>query len=79
MATSIIGFSVETYLRFGPDMGFNGKNIVPLEDMTPRQRYETACDDFEDCVVYDDVKTFLSELNDELICSENYFFYEYSE
>ena len=79
MSTSIIGFNVDSYIRFESDMPFEGKNIVPLENMTPKQRYELALDDDEDAVIYDNISTFLQELNDGYINSESYFFYEYSE
>ena len=55
----IIGFSVDAYERF--TLRKDCKNIVPLEEMTPKQRYEVAIDDFEDCVVYDCVEDFLDD------------------
>lgn len=76
----IIGFSVDAYKRHNTDQLFldgDVKNIVPLEKMTSKQRYELALGDDEDTIIYDNIDSFLVDLNDGVVDSEGYFFYQY--
>lgn len=85
MATMILGFSVDCYSRFTPkskesiSMSEYKNPLVGLEDMTPRQRYELALVnvDDEDVRIYDCVEDFLSELNDDYVSNDNFYFYTY--
>lgn len=73
----VIGFSVDDYARFDGDGVY--KNIVPLEEMLPRQRYETALEDTDCCIIFDNAQTFVSDLNDECIDANGYWFYVYED
>lgn len=76
MATKVIGFDCDSYARYLKPFV---KNIVPLEEMTDKQRYETALEDNEDTVIWDDIDSFLTDLNDECISVNNMWFYKYEE
>ena len=76
MATKVIGFDCDSYARYLKSFV---KNIVPLEEMTDKQRYETALEDNEDTVIWDDIDSFLTDLNDECISVNNMWFYKYEE
>ena len=77
MATKVIGFDCDSYARYllKPFV----KNIVPLEEMTDKQRYETALEDNENTVIWDDIDSFLTDLNDECISVNNMWIYKYEE
>lgn len=84
MATKVIGFYCDSYARyakhFDENDGMTGiKNIVPLEEMTGKQRYETALEDNENAMIWDDIDSFLTDLNDECISTNNMWFYKYDE
>lgn len=76
MATKVIGFDCDSYARYLKPFV---KNIVPLEEMTDKQRYETALEDNEDTVIWDDIDSFLTDLNDECISVNNMWIYKYEE
>lgn len=76
MATKVIGFDCDSYARYLKPFV---KNIVPLEEMTDKQRYETALEDNEDTVIWNDIDSFLTDLNDECISVNNMWFYKYEE
>ena len=76
MATKVIGFYCDSYACYLKPFV---KNIVPLEEMTDKQRYETALEDNEDTVIWDDIDSFLTDLNDECISVNNMWFYKYEE
>ena len=80
----ILAFDVDTYAKDKGEFEFYGddndyKNIVALDDMTPKQRYETALADDENAMIYDDIDTFITDLNNDCISTETYFFYTYEE
>lgn len=79
MSTKIIGFKNYSYGRFSSVKdNENYKNIVPLDKMTPYQRYELALDDDdEDVIIWDSLEAFLTDLNDELVDVEEMWFYDY--
>lgn len=79
MATKIIGFSSDYYTRKTVNGIEYFKNIVPLDEMTPRQRYELALSDDENAMIWDDIDSFLTDLNDEYISVNNMWVYKYSE
>lgn len=58
----VLGFSVDDYER------------VSLDRMTDRQLNEMALDD-EGCVIYDTLFDFQGALNDDLVDTENMFWY----
>lgn len=78
----VLGFSIESYSRYGvngkveEDCGY--KNIVPLEDMTPQQRYETALADDIDVLIWDNVDALFQDMNDELVSTNDMWFYTYN-
>ena len=76
MATKVIGFDCDSYARYLKPFV---KNIVPLEEMTDKQRYETALEDNENTVIWDDIDSFLTNLNDECISVNNMWVYKYEE
>ena len=76
MATKVIGFDCDSYARYLKPFV---KNIVPLEEMTDKQRYETALEDNENTVIWDDIDSFLTDLNDECISVNNMWVYKYEE
>ena len=76
MATKVIGFDCDSYARYLKPFV---KNIVPLEEMTDKQRYETALEDNEDTVIWNDIDSFLTDLNDECISVNNMWVYKYEE
>ena len=76
MATKVIGFDCDSYARYLKPFV---KNIVPLEEMTDKQRYETALEDNEDTVIWNDIDSFLTDLNDECISVNNMWIYKYEE
>ena len=76
MATKVIGFDCDSYARYLKPFV---KNIVPLEEMTDKQRYETALEDNENTVIWDDIDSFLTDLNDECISVNNMWIYKYEE
>lgn len=73
MAT-IVGFNIDNYRRFSINHG-DYKNIVPLEEMTPEQKYELAVSD-EDSLIWDSIDSFLTDLNDGCVDTENMCFYK---
>ena len=78
---SILAFSVDSYAKEEIQLkdGFmEYKNLVALDDMSPKQLYETALDDEEYVVIYDDLQSFLNDINGGFISSEGYYFYQYS-
>ena len=76
MATKVIGFDCDSYARYLKPFV---KNIVPLEEMTDKQRYETALEDNENTVIWNDIDSFLTDLNDECISVNNMWIYKYEE
>ena len=76
MATKAIGFDCDSYARYLKPFV---KNIVPLEEMTDKQRYETALEDNENTVIWNDIDSFLTDLNDECISVNNMWIYKYEE
>lgn len=81
MATKVLAFDVDAYKHLESDAEFGEEynNIVPLEDMTPRQRYELALSDDENCLIYDTIDDFLDAMNNGLISEEYGWFYSYNE
>lgn len=79
MATKIIGFSSDYYTRESVNGIEYFKNIIPLDEMTPRQRYELALSDDENAIIWDDIDSFLTDLNDECISVNNMWVYKYNE
>lgn len=87
MATKILAFDADCYLRQGTLRNgdeFLGdlsefKNIVGLDDMTPKERYELALADDETAFIYDTIEEFTEALNDEWLESTNYWIYPYQE
>lgn len=79
MATKVIGFSSDYYTRKSVNGIEYFKNIVPLDEMTPRQRYELALSDDENAMIWDDIDSFLTDLNDEYISVNNMWVYKYNE
>ena len=80
MATKVIGFYCDSYARYPKHFIENDvKNIVPLEEMTDKQRYETALADNENAIIWDDIDSFLTDLNDECISVNNMWVYKYNE
>ena len=84
MATKVIGFDCDSYARYlKPFVENDGtsvfKNIVPLEEMTDKQRYEIALEDNENTVIWNDIDSFLTDLNDECISVNNMWIYKYEE
>lgn len=84
MATKVIGFYCDSYARYSKHFIENDgtsvfKNIVPLEEMTDKQRYETALEDNENTVIWNDIDSFLTDLNDECISVNNMWIYKYEE
>ena len=79
MATKIIGFSSDYYTRESVNGIEYFKNIIPLDEMTPRQRYELALSDDENAIIWDDIDSFLTDLNDECISVNNMCVYKYNE
>lgn len=80
MATKVIGFDCDSYARYPKHFIENDvKNIVPLDEMTDKQRYETALEDNENTVIWDDIDSFLTDLNDECISVNNMWIYKYEE
>ena len=79
MATKIIGFSSDYYTRETVNGIEYFKNIIPLDEMTPRQRYELALSDDENAIIWDDIDSFLTDLNDECISVNNMWVYKYNE
>ena len=76
MATKVIGFDCDSYARYLKPFV---KNIVPLDEMTDKQRYETALEDNENTVIWDDIDSFITHLNDECISVNNMWIYKYEE
>ena len=76
MATKVIGFDCDSYARYLKPFV---KNIVPLDEMTDKQRYETALEDNENTVIWDDIDSFITDLNDECISVNNMWIYKYEE
>ena len=80
MATKVIGFDCDSYARYPKHFIENDvKNIVPLDEMTDKQRYETALEDNENTVIWDDIDSFLTDLNDECISVNKMWIYKYEE
>lgn len=79
MATKIIGFSSDYYTRESVNGIEYFKNIIPLDEMTPRQRYELALSDDENAIIWDDIDSFLTDLNDVCISVNNMWVYKYNE
>lgn len=84
MATKVIGFNCDSYARYSKHFIENDgtsdfKNIVPLEEMTDKQRYETALEDNENAIIWDDIDSFLTDLNDECISVNYIWVYKYNE
>lgn len=79
MTTKIIGFSSDYYTRESVNGIEYFKNIIPLDEMTPRQRYELALSDDENAIIWDDIDSFLTDLNDECISVNNMWVYKYNE
>ena len=80
MATKVIGFYCDSYARYSKHFIENDvKNIVPLEEMTDKQRYEAAIEDNENAIIWDDIDSFLTDLNDECISVNNMWVYKYNE
>lgn len=79
MVTKIIGFSSDYYTRESVNGIEYFKNIIPLDEMTPRQRYELALSDDENAIIWDDIDSFLTDLNDECISVNNMWVYKYNE
>ena len=82
MATKVIGFNCDSYTRYLKHFVENDgisvfKNIVPLEEMTPKQRYELALSDDEDAFIWDNIDSFLTDLNDESASVSNMWVYSY--
>lgn len=61
--TSIVGFPID-YIE--------GRNY--LESLNAKALYELACEE-DTSVIYDSVDTFLKEMNDSLVDTENYYFF----
>lgn len=76
----VIGFNIESYSRYGVNNTIEDgyKNIVPLEKMTPQQRYETALADDEDTCIWDSVEALLQDMNDECVSTNDMWFYTYN-
>ena len=84
MATKVIGFNCDSYARYSKHFIENDgtsdfKNIVPLEEMTDKQRYETALEDNENAIIWEDIDSFLTDLNDECISVNFIWVYKYNE
>ena len=78
MVTKVIGFFCDSSTRYSSaDCGDEVKNIVPLEEMTPKQRYELALSDDEDAFIWDNIDSFLTDLNDESASVSNMWLYSY--
>lgn len=78
MSTKVIGFFCDSYARYSAaDCGDEVKNIVPLEEMTPKQRYELALSDDDDAFIWDNIDSFLTDLNDESASVSNMWVYSY--
>lgn len=58
----VVGFPCETY----------SKNV--LGSMTDHQKHEWALND-EDCVIYDSLNDFFNEMNDDLVDTENMYWF----
>lgn len=76
----ILAFSIDNYSRYGVngEVEEGYKNIVPLEDMTPQQRYETALNDEYDAMVWSSVDALLQDMNDECVSTNDMWFYTYN-
>lgn len=72
----ILGFDVDFYSRFDTN-DREYKNVVGLENLTPKERYELALIDSTDVRIWDSVDGFLNEINEGLVDTDGMFFYEY--
>lgn len=59
----VVGFSVDTYDR------------STIERLTDREKHEYTLEDIDETMSYDNVKAWFNDLNDDLIDTENYFWY----
>lgn len=71
----IIGFNLDVYGRYNG--GGSYKNLVPLDDMTPQQRYELALSDDENVSIWSDIESFLTDVNDDMVSLDEMWFYKY--
>lgn len=63
MKQKVLGFSVEEY------------NKKQLSYMSDRNKFETYLEDQDNVVCYDCVEDFFNELNDDMVDTENNFWY----
>lgn len=73
----ILAFSIDNYARYEVDPDGGYKNIVPLDEMTLQERYELALNDDDNVMIWDNVGAFLEDMNDELVSTNDMWFYEY--